>query len=56
MESAANHNRLMEARRSWNLHGVPYNEDQLPQEPLFDSEDQFEQYMGYGDRLKAATE
>lgn len=36
-------------------YGTEYNEDDLPQVPLFASESQFEQYMGYDDRLKNVT-
>lgn len=55
LESPAQRGALLAQQMHQRMHGGTYNEDDLPQVPLFESESQFESFMGYGDRLKNAT-
>ena len=52
MESGAVRGRLMEARRNYERYGTKFNEDDLPQVPQFNTEADFQAYMGYDDKLK----
>lgn len=55
MKSGASPARLYASTAHARRYGGQVDEDALPQVPPFESEADFEKYMGYGDKLKNAT-
>lgn len=55
LNSAAQPAPLQSAIMSNRRYGTPIDEDTLPQIPAFESEQQFSDFMGYGEQLRKAT-
>lgn len=55
LETGARRGAYLGAQFNERLHGIPMNEDALPQIEPFTTEHEFETRMGYGDRLREAT-